>query len=40
MDPVGMESLLAKLNAAREALSQGVGATAGDCVTASGWRAA
>lgn len=26
MDPVGMESLLAKLNAAREALSQGVGA--------------
>jgi flagellar hook-basal body complex protein FliE len=29
MDPVGMESLLAKLNAAREALSQGVGASAG-----------
>ena len=29
MDPVGMESLLAKLNAAREALSQGVGPTAG-----------
>ena len=29
MDPVGMESLLAKLNAAREALSQGVGPAAG-----------
>jgi flagellar hook-basal body complex protein FliE len=28
MDPVGMESLLAKLNAAREALSQGVGPAA------------
>ena len=28
MDPVGMESLLAKLNAAREALSHGVGASA------------
>ena len=36
MDPVGMESLLARLNAAREALSQGVGATAG----ASAMRAA
>jgi len=29
MDPVGMESLLARLNAAREALSQGVEAAAG-----------
>jgi flagellar hook-basal body complex protein FliE len=29
MDPVGMESLLAKLNAARESLSQGAGAVAG-----------
>ena len=29
MDPVGMESLLAKLNAAREALSQGIGPQAG-----------
>ena len=33
MDPVGMESLLAKLNAAREALSQGVGASAAGAVT-------
>ena len=29
MDPVGMESLLSKLNAAREALSQGIGPSAG-----------
>ena len=29
MDPVGMESLLAKLSAAREALSHGVGRDAG-----------
>ena len=28
MDPVGMESLLSKLNAAREALSHGIGASA------------
>jgi flagellar hook-basal body complex protein FliE len=35
MDPVGMESLLAKLNAARESLSQGVGAAAGGITRAS-----
>jgi flagellar hook-basal body complex protein FliE len=35
MDPVGMESLLAKLNAAREALSHGVGASAANAVGAA-----
>jgi flagellar hook-basal body complex protein FliE len=29
MDPIGMESLLAKLNAAREAVSQGIGPAPG-----------
>jgi len=39
MDPVGMESLLAKLNAAREALSQGVGASAAN-IAATGAKGA
>jgi len=40
MDPVGMESLLARLNAAREALSQGVGAAAGGIARAGTPKAA
>ena len=36
MDPVGMESLLAKLNAAREALSQGAAASAAGGTLAKG----
>jgi flagellar hook-basal body complex protein FliE len=36
MDPVGMESLLAKLGAAREALSHGVGAPAAGAVAKVG----
>jgi flagellar hook-basal body complex protein FliE len=35
MDPVGMQSLLAKLNAARESLAQGAGAAAGGIARAS-----